>query len=379
MQPKADNRMFCSEVVLSSAYELPDSVSSSILGALLTQATDCIAVKDLQGRYLLINQAGAEFLGFKATYIIGKTDFELFSKETAQKISDSDQEVMFSGKTQLVEELLNPLNGKNRHFQAMKCAYKSSTGEVLGVINVVRDVTEAKLAEMALKRSNQELEQFASVVSHDLQAPLRKIIFFASAIEEQIKQFPGEAQDYLGRIQKTAHKMNGLVVDILNLSRARRGKLKYTPIHLKALVEEAIQEVNTGDECLKGCFKLTGIDLTLEADSTQIRQLLINLFGNALKFQKPGNEPRILVDARLLATGECQIQIQDNGVGFDAKHSQQIFKAFERLHSTREFPGTGMGLAICERIVERHGGTITVESERGAGTTFYIQLPLTQN
>lgn len=358
---------------------IDQGIAVNILQALVVEATDCIAVKDVQGRYLLINPAGANFLGRDAREILGKTDFELFSAETAMKIRETDEQVMFTGETQLIEDLLSPLNSKKRYFQAMKCVYKSPTGEIQGIINVVRDITERKLAELALQKANQDLDQFASIVSHDLQAPLRKINYFTSAMEEVLGAIPEEAQDYLQRIQRTSQKMQGLITDILSLSRIKRKPPRYSVVNLKDLTEEAIQELGDHRPVSKHFFKLgPQLSIDLEADAVQIRQLLINLFSNAIKFQKPGATPVIHVHAALLSNHRCLLTIQDNGIGLEEKYLAKIFKAFERLHSSVDYPGNGMGLAICERIIERHNGHIRAESTLGEGTTFHIELPLTQ-
>jgi len=357
---------------------IDQGIAVNILQALVLEATDCIAVKDVQGRYLLINPAGASFLGRDAREILGKTDFDLFSTEAALKIRETDEQVMFTGETQLIEDLLSPLHSEKRYFQAMKCVYKSPTGEIQGIINVVRDITERKLAELALQKANQDLDQFASIVSHDLQAPLRKINYFTSALEEVLEVIPEEARDYLNRIQKTSQKMQGLITDILNLSRIKRQPPRYSTVNLKDLTEEAIQELGDHRPVSKHFFRLGQLGIELEADAVQIRQLLINLFSNAIKFQKPGATPVIHVYADLLPNHRCLLTIQDNGIGLEGKYLARIFKAFERLHSSVDYPGNGMGLAICERIIERHNGAIRVESTLGTGTTFHIELPLTQ-
>ncbi|WP_373532530.1 ATP-binding protein [Vampirovibrio sp.] len=358
---------------------LSSGFANSVLNALLAQASDCIAVKDLSGRYLTINAAGTAFLGREISEVVGKTDFELFTQETAGFIAESDQRVIDSGQTQIFEDFLRPLNGEERYFQAMKCAYVSEMGETLGIINVVRDITATKLAEQALKRSNQDLEQFTSVVSHDLQAPLRKIIFFANELDRESPSLTPEAQDYLLRIQKTSKKMSALITDLLSLSRVTQTRPQYRMVHLKHLIEEAIQEVSPGPKSLIEHFELLGVEQELMADSFQLRQLLINLFSNALKFQATDNVPKVQVTAVITAFQQCLITVTDNGIGFDEKYLPHLFKPFERLQSSQAYAGTGIGLALCERIVQRHHGRITAKSSPGQGATFYVELPLIQN
>lgn len=352
--------------------------ADSVLRALLEEATDCIAVKDVQGRYQLINPAGAAFLGYEVQEVIGKTDFELFSYETALKIRESDEQVMFSGKTEVIEDLLISLRGKPRYFQAMKCVYKSTNSETLGIINVVRDTTDRRVAELALMQTNHDLEQFASVVSHDLQAPLRKISYFVDALEGPSESLPEEGRDYLQRIRKTAKNMSKLITEVLAFSRLKRNQPRYDTLNLRLLVEEAIQELNIDSERVNPYFELGELNVFLAVDATQIRQLLVNLFSNALKFRKSGLKPCVRVSASETPFNRCMLTIADNGIGFDEKYASQIFKPFERLHSVSTYPGTGVGLAICERIVERHNGKITAKSTPGEGATFYVELPIIQ-
>lgn len=351
-------------------------IASSVLEALMHQSTDSIAVKDLSGRYLMINAAGANFLGRDTSEIIGKTDFDLFELETAKAIRDSDCKIMETAKTELIEDFLRPLNGKNRYFQAMKCAFTTPSGEIIGIINVVRDITEAKLAEMELKQTNKDLDHFASVAAHDLQAPIRKVIFFSEVLEQELANLSDDARDYLGRIQKTAKKMSTLLSDILDLSRIRKSPPNYSVIHLKSIIEEAILDSTPEQLSAADIFTLTGTDIALQADASQIRQLLINLFTNALKFQKKNQTPLIQISAKITLPGKCLIEVKDNG--FDPKLLPRMFKPFERLNSAKDYTGTGMGLTICERIAQRHQGQITAKSVIGQGSTFYIELPLRQ-
>lgn len=353
-----------------------ENVAESILRTLLSEATDCIAVKDLQGKYLLINRPGEEFLGKNRSEIIGKTDFDLFARDTALQIRETDRVVMESGKTQIVEDLLVSLSGKKRYFQAMKCAYKSPTGEAQGVISIIRDITVKKQAQLALEQSNKELEQFATFISHDLQGPIRKINIFTESLLTHAEPLTTESQDYLKRIQRTATKMTELVTSLLAFSRVNRTGLVSKKVNLRELTEEVILELAFEIESAEALIENAVTDIALEANPTQVRQLLDNLLRNALKFRKKDVTPVITISSSLVNTMRCELVVEDNGIGFDDEHKRLIFEVFERLHSVKEYPGSGIGLAICKKIVDRHGGEITVESEPGIGSKFMIQLPL---
>jgi signal transduction histidine kinase len=225
----------------------------------------------------------------------------------------------------------------------------------------------------ALEKSNAELEQFAYVASHDLQSPLRNVISFAQLLQRRHAEgLDAKGGEYLETIVHSAGHMQQLIADLLAFSRIGRSRAESVPVDTGALLDEVRRELAARiDE--KGA-EVTHDDLPVVAGSPgELHQLLQNLVENGLKFQN-GRAPRVHVFARPAEDG-WEFSVRDNGIGIRPEHVGRIFKMFERLHDTEQYPGTGIGLAICKKIVEQHGGRIWVESESGAGSTFHFTLP----
>ena len=241
-----------------------------------------------------------------------------------------------------------------------------------------------------LTRSNTELEQFAFIASHDLQEPLRKVQAFGDMLANQFREVLGdEGRDYLLRMQGAAKRMQGLINELLNYSRITTKAQPFEPVDLSDVARLVLSDLEARIQETGGRVDLGPLP-TLEAEPTQMRQLLQNLIGNALKYRRKTVPPVVIVrsrvlepgDAALLSHGEpvqfCEITVEDNGIGFEQKYVDRIFAPFERLHGRSEYEGTGMGLAICRKIVERHGGTITARSVPDQGSAFIVTIPLQQ-
>jgi signal transduction histidine kinase len=261
----------------------------------------------------------------------------------------------------------------------LRRANRSLQGEV-----EQRAQAEARVQSFAeeLQRSNRELQQFAAVASHDLQEPLRKIQAFGDRLKTKCAGSLGEAGlDYLQRMQAASARMATLITDLLTYSRVTTRQQPFQPVDLDQVAQEVIGDLEARIQQTQGRIELGALP-TLDGDPVQIRQLLQNLLGNALKFHKPGVAPLVKVESRLLEgrlTPEglpvYEISVEDNGIGFEEIYLDRIFGFFQRLHGRTEYEGTGMGLAICRRIVERHGGQITARSKPGEGSTFLVTLP----
>jgi signal transduction histidine kinase len=228
-----------------------------------------------------------------------------------------------------------------------------------------------------LSRSNAELEQFASVASHDLQEPLRKVQTFAAQLTAtEHDRLSAQGQDFLHRMSDAAGRMRTLIDDLLMFSRVSTKGLPFVAVDLSEVVAQVLVDLELSIEESGARVTIDGLP-TVEADPVQMRQLLQNLLGNALKFRREGVVPELQVCARV--TDQLTVlTIKDNGIGFDEQYASRIFGAFERLHGARAYPGTGIGLALCRKIVERHHGTISAESEVGNGATFTVRLPVEQ-
>ncbi|HET6508848.1 MAG TPA: ATP-binding protein [Baekduia sp.] len=228
-----------------------------------------------------------------------------------------------------------------------------------------------------LARSNAELEQFASIASHDLQEPLRKVQTFAAQINAtEADRLSEQGQDFLRRMSDAAGRMRALIDDLLAFSRVSTKGRPFAPVALDDVAAQALSDLEIA--IAESDARVTvGALPEVEADAVQMRQLLLNLIGNALKFRREGVTPVVRVDAHV-ADGIAELTVADNGLGFDPRFATRIFRAFERLHGAGSYPGTGIGLALCRKIVERHHGTITADGAENEGATFTVRLPVRQ-
>jgi PAS domain S-box-containing protein len=307
----------------------------------------------------------------------------------------------------LLEELL-PANTQMQDFEV---AYRSEAadgrtlllnakrlehpdGGVRLILLAFEDVTARRRLERALQlamteleRSNQDLERFAAIASHDLQEPLRKIRAFGERLEAVCEgRLPEKGRDYLARMTAAAARMQTLIDSVLSLARISTRAETWRDIDLGIVVSEVLGDL---DETLSrtGGRVEVGPLPSVAADPTQMRQLFQNLIVNALKFRSAA-PPLVRISATARDAGRerlpaairagWQIVVADNGIGFDAKYAERIFQPFERLHGRDVYEGTGIGLALCRRIVQRHGGTISADAAPGAGARFTIHLPAFQ-
>ena len=258
-----------------------------------------------------------------------------------------------------------------------------------GWAGTVEDVSEQKAAEEALltltqelKRSNDALQEFAGVASHDLQEPLRKVLTFGDRLKSRSgADLSDEGAEYLNRMLGAAARMQTLLDDLLLYSRVSSKAQRFRPVALDGIAGGVVQDLEARLHETGGVVVLGDLP-TLDADPLQMRQLLQNLISNALKFHRPDVPPQVTVSSQMVTEpGKenrqlCRISIQDNGIGFDNQYAVRIFEVFERLHNRTDYEGTGMGLAICRKIVHRHGGTIVAESAMGHGARFMVTLPM---
>ncbi len=258
------------------------------------------------------------------------------------------------------------------------------------------EITERKRAKEALQtfaakleRSNRELQDFAYVASHDLQEPLRKIRSFGDRLKAKCGAALSEqGHDYLERMQNAARRMQSLINDLLTFARVTTKTQPFVPVDLAQVAREVVTDLEMRIEQTEGRVEVGDLP-TIEADPLQMRQLFQNLISNALKYRREDEAPLITIQSQhrqsqqrcppenTPGNGLCHITVADNGIGFDTKYLDRIFTMFQRLHGRGTYEGTGVGLAVCHKIIERHGGSITAKSAPAEGATFIVTLPVT--
>jgi two-component system, LuxR family, sensor kinase FixL len=357
--------------------------------SILNSAGEGIYGLDLQGRTTFVNPAAAKITGWKVEELVGKLESEIFHRLPA-----NDAEADADPTTQADYQLFYRKDGSSFPAEYVRTPIREKDKEV-GAVVIFKDITERKRAEETLSRkaaelarSNAELEQFAYVASHDLQEPLRKIQAFGDRLKTKCDAVNlQDGRDYLERMQSAAARMQTLINDLLTFSRVISASQPFVPVDLNQVVKGVLSDLEVRIEQKKATVEVGDLP-TIEGDPLQMRQLLQNLIGNALKFQPPSSQPVVKIQARLLKSPfvgtpqedpyaeQCEFTIQDNGIGFDEKYLDKIFAVFQRLHGRNEYEGTGVGLAVCRRITDRHGGTITAKSKAGEGATFTVTLPV---
>jgi PAS domain S-box-containing protein len=361
---------------------------------ILNSAGEGIYGLDMQGKTTFVNPAAAKLTGFKLEELVGKFEHEVFHR--IAPTAGSSQTVLLSKEGGNAEQVFHRKDGSTFLVEYVRTPILENNRQT-GAVVIFKDITERKRAEETLARkaaelarSNAELEQFAYVASHDLQEPLRKIRAFGDRLKAKLDSTAlSEGRDYLERMQSAAARMQTLINDLLTFSRVISTTQPFVPVDLNAVTREVLGDLEVRIEQTKARIEVEELP-TIDADPMQLRQLLQNVIGNALKFQPPGGAPVVKIRAQILKqpfsnaaepTPDdqiCEISVEDNGIGFEEKYTDKIFAMFQRLHGRSEYEGTGVGLAVCRRITDRHSGTITAKSKLGEGATFIIRLPVHQ-
>jgi signal transduction histidine kinase len=287
----------------------------------------------------------------------------------------------------LAESQVQIIEDRNRQAETLEKMVQERTAELLNEVEERRRI-ELQLRDIAveLNRSNKELEQFAYVASHDLQEPLRKIQAFGDRLKTKFGEvLPDAGKEYVERMHSSASRMRRLIEDLLTFSRVTTQARSFVRVDLRKLAQEVVSDLDEYIEQNGGAVEVADLPF-IDADPSQMRQLFQNLIANSIKFHRADVPPVVAIDAEMMEmpfpnpNGDlipsCRICVRDNGIGFDEKYLSRIFQVFQRLHGREEYEGTGVGLAICRKIVERHGGTITAHSQVNKGSTFIVTLPI---
>ena len=366
-------------------------------------ANEGILVADVDFRVKYVNQKLADMLGYLPEEIIGRLlGYFMFPEDLAddqEKRSHRSQ-----GLNETYERRFRRKDGGECWTIISATAIRTEDGGFKGSFAMFTDITVRRQAEEALRRShhdlelkvhdrtaeiktymtkleksNEALQEFAVIASHDLQEPLRKVSTFGKMLKQKCDSSLGtEGNDYLERMLNANERMQSLLKGLLDYSRVTLADNPFVRVALSEIIRAVLSDLEVRIEKTGGEVQFGDLPV-IQADPTQMQQLFQNLIGNALKFHKEGERPFIKISGGTADGNYCRIVVQDNGIGFEGQYFKKIFAPFQRLHGkSSPYEGTGMGLAICKRIVERHGGSITAKSEPGVGSRFVITLPVTR-
>jgi len=339
------------------------------------------------------NPAAEKIFGYRKQEVLGKTAIELIIPDESLPCVDTIWRALLENHGGTLSTNSNITKSKkNITCEWHNTALVANNGEVIGVASLVSDVTKRINTETELKAHrehleelveqrtteltniNQELESFSYSVSHDLRAPLRHIDGFSRALQEDhAKQLNKEGQQQLQRIRSSAQRMGQLIDDLLELSRVSRGNVERESLNLSSMVQDLFNKLQHYDADRKVSINIQS-EILASADHRLIHVLLENLIGNAWKYTSKTDHANISFNAKKNEQGETVFCLRDNGAGFDMKYAERLFTPFKRLHSDREFEGTGIGLATVQRIINRHAGRVWATAETGKGAAFYFTL-----
>jgi PAS domain S-box-containing protein len=359
---------------------------------------DCLPgfafLKDTEGVYRMVNREFCAELGLGEEAIIGRTDHDLFPPAVAGKYRDDDLQVIRTGQVLAIEEGIGYGQNEGPIVSTRKVPLRDADGMIIGVVALCVDITERKNAETEVQRLNvdleervarrteqlqqlnDELEAFCYTVSHDLRGPLTGIRGFCQLVLDDLQNHEGQACAYITRVLDITDRTSQLIDDLLTLSRSARVELVCSPVDLSSMVETVAAELQLQEQHRQVTFSIAeGVQVV--GDENLLRIVIQNLLGNAWKYssRQPAAEIRF---GTLQTEGETLCYVSDNGAGFKSDYADRLFQAFTRLHTSHDFPGTGIGLAIVSRIIKRHGGRVWAEGEEGRGATFYFTLPGTK-
>ena len=352
-----------------------------MLAAVVQSADDAIIAKDLRGIITSWNTGAEKLFGYKAGEAIGRNISFLLPSGRMDEAPEIIEKIKRGEHIEHFETERMRKDGTVVPVSLTFSAVKDESGGIIGVSKVARDIAARKRAEREkeqllsdLARSNRDLEQFAYIASHDLQEPLRTTAGFLGLLQKKYEgKLDAGADEYIRIAVDGAHRMQNLIRDLLSYSRIGWAGVEFKQINANEAFAEAVS--NLAGPIQESGAVISKDDLpAVVGNETHLVQLFQNLIGNAIKFRRPDASPEIRIGVRSEAK-DWVISVRDNGIGIKPKHYERIFQIFQRLHTREQYPGTGLGLALCKQIVERHKGRIWIESVPGEGTTFFFTLP----
>lgn len=344
--------------------------------ALFEQCPVGLAVLGLDRRLVKANAAFVGMLGYSQAQIAGRALADLLPPAEGK-----DAEALIGRLSRgedgsvAVESRFQKRDGAVFWGALSAALIRDANGEGLRLVAVLRDISLRKKAEADLLRSNAELELYASIAAHDLQEPVRKILTYGEILDKMSVALPADGRTALEKSRSAALRMKELIDDLLEYARVNAVRRPSSPVDLNAVLKEVLEELSAPLAASSGQVEVGPLPV-VDADALQMRQLFRNLLANAIKFTAPGRPPRVTVCAEVLAGGQARLEVKDEGIGFDEKYLDRIFRPFQRVCDKNLYPGSGIGLAICQGVVQRHGGSITARSAPGKGASFRVVLPL---
>jgi PAS domain S-box-containing protein len=364
----------------------------SQFAAIVASSGDAIISKSLKGLIISWNPGAEKLFGYQACEVVGQPMMLLIPTERAAEEKDILARIARGEHIDHFETVRIRRDGKLINVSVTVSPIRDSAGGIVGASTIARDITERKQAEEEIRRlnaeleqrvtartaelqaANQELEAFSYSVSHDLRAPLRAIAGYSRMfLEDYERQLDTEGKRVLGVVQSETERMGQLIDALLDFSRLGRKQMKSAPVDMTALAQSVVRELLSRHGAVKPQVTVNALPPS-RGDEALIRQVLVNLVSNALKFTRHREGPLVEIGGQNDAEANTY-HVSDNGVGFDPQYSDKLFGVFQRLHHQDEFEGTGVGLALVQRIVHRHGGRIWAEAQLGKGATFYFTLP----
>jgi len=342
---------------------------------LIDHLPDYIFIKDTASRFVVNNRAHIELLGCATQEeVLGKTDFDIFPRELAEQYYADEQMLIRTGQPLIDrEEKTVSKTGKRQWLSTTKVPMRNPEGEIIGLAGMSRDITARKEAEAALAQAFGELEKFTYMVSYDMQRPLMEIASELERLQDRLGGRIGDvSRGIIARAVDSSQHVQRLNNSLLAYSRVETWGTMPEPTDSRVVVEHALENLNERIE-EEGAEVIVEDLPQVLADPAQLLEVFSILISNAVDYRSE-DPPRIRISAEP-ADGMWRFVVRDNGIGIDPQYSEQIFDIFQRLHDQIERPGTGIGLAICKKIVERHGGSIGVESQPGEGAAFHFTLP----
>lgn len=382
-------RDYLEEQVKERTLELEEAYNSSKeseskFKTLAESSPDIINRIDKEFKTVYINPAIIEISGKPPEHFIGKNIDKLgIPEEFTVPLKEKTMKTFNTREIQEFETEMPTVEGLKTFYTYLAPEFDEKR-EVITVFTVSHDITELKQAEKHLKesiqeleRSNQELEQFAYVSSHDLQEPLRTIASFTQLLERRYKgQLDADADEFMDYIVEAAVRMKAQIEGLLEYSRVGTKGEKFKPVNMNKIVNQTIQSLNTSIKEVNANIKVDELPEVM-GDENQLQRAFQNLISNAIKFKKQEEPLKIHIFANKNEKNkEYVFSVQDNGIGIEEQYLERIFTIFQRLHTRDVYEGTGIGLSVVKRIIERHGGRVWVESEFGVGSTFYFTIPI---